>query len=90
MSRPTPHLISDNQATGTGSQGGGIANQSLSGTAVATLTSTQVAYNSSDAAPGGIYNNLGTVTLVDSLVAENTPTNCSGSSPSVSSPKYVR
>lgn len=69
--------VTNNQATGAGSTGAGLFNQGA--TAIAILTSTTVSSNTAASAPGGIDNNLGSVTLTGSPVAGNVPTNCAGS-----------
>jgi hypothetical protein len=65
-----------NTATDPASQGGGIS-QDVGGST--TLVNVAVEGNASGLAPGGIYNNQGTVSLTRSPVAENRPTNCVGS-----------
>ena len=79
--------VDHNQATKTGSPtvavGGGIANvkSDQEGAAPPNLTVIQslLVHNSAADTAGGIYNDQGDVALRRSLVATNTPTNCSGS-----------
>ncbi|AZS73079.1 hypothetical protein DDE74_20810 [Streptomyces lydicus] len=68
-----------NKAIGPGGQGGGLA--IFVGTA--TLTDSRVIDNIADKAPGGIYRTGGTVTLQNTNVKKNHPTNCADSTPPV-------
>ncbi|MFJ9846720.1 hypothetical protein ACIRYZ_41065 [Kitasatospora sp. NPDC101155] len=70
--------VIDNSASGPTGAGGGIANFGGAG-ATTTLTSSKVASNIATNAPGGVYNNGGTVTLNFTAVLANNPTNCFGS-----------
>ncbi len=74
--------VEDNTATGTGAQGGGIANIGAGSTVQ--LFGSDVEDNAATVAPGGIFNSVGTVTLArDSDVRDNRPTNCTPSAPPV-------
>ncbi|QIK07598.1 hypothetical protein G7Z12_17735 [Streptomyces sp. ID38640] len=68
-----------NKAIGPGGQGGGLA--IFVGTV--TLTDSRVIDNIADKAPGGIYRTGGTVTLQNTNVEKNHPTNCADSTPPV-------
>ncbi|MCT7351559.1 hypothetical protein N4P33_05165 [Streptomyces sp. 15-116A] len=71
--------IENNAVAGTG---GGIYNLTApvtGDTARATLRRSFVRFNTAGVAPGGIYNSGGVVSLPDTVVSGNTPTNCSGS-----------
>lgn len=68
-----------NKAIGPGGQGGGLAN--FVGTT--TLTDSLVINNIANKAPGGIYRTGGTVTLRNTKVVKNHPTNCADSTPPV-------
>ncbi|MCX2183062.1 hypothetical protein KV205_21375 [Streptomyces sp. SKN60] len=70
-----------NRSLGDGGQGGGITNSGAG--AAATLRNSSVTHNQSRSAPGGVYNDGGTVSLTATPVTDNLPSNCSGSSPAV-------
>ncbi|MGW2253191.1 hypothetical protein ACWCXH_23760 [Kitasatospora sp. NPDC001660] len=70
--------VFDNSASGPTGAGGGIANFGGAG-ATTTLTRSKVDSNSATNAPGGVYNNGGSVTLNFTAVFPNSPTNCFGS-----------
>ncbi|WP_404960345.1 right-handed parallel beta-helix repeat-containing protein [Streptomyces sp. 147326] len=70
-----------NRALGSGSQAGGISNVGAGSTV--NLRNSSVSYNYAKAAPGGILNDGGTVSLTATSVEENYPTNCSPSAPAV-------
>jgi hypothetical protein len=83
--------VDHNHAARTGpptiARGGGIANllSDEPGAAAPTLSliDSQVTDNIADNGPGGIYNDRGTVTLRNTAISGNMPTNCAGSSPPV-------
>ncbi|MCX4693581.1 right-handed parallel beta-helix repeat-containing protein [Streptomyces sp. NBC_01408] len=60
-----------NRALGSGARGGGLANAS---DATLTVRNSSVTHNFANAAPGGIFNNGGTLSLVATLVQDNQPT----------------
>lgn len=70
--------IRQNEASGPTGVGGGIANFGGAG-ATTTLTLSRVSDNTATNAPGGIYNDTGSVALLLSSVHNNHPTNCAGS-----------
>ncbi|GES33633.1 hypothetical protein AB0G60_26695 [Streptomyces angustmyceticus] len=70
--------IQHNEASGPTGVGGGIANFGGAG-ATTTLTESRVSDNTATNAPGGIYNDTGSVALLLSIVHNNHPTNCAGS-----------
>ncbi|MFE5584571.1 hypothetical protein [Kitasatospora sp. NPDC056531] len=72
----TQTAVVDNSASGPTGAGGGVANF---GAGATTLTQSKVVSNNSTNAPGGVYNNGGTVTLNFTAVLANNPTNCFGS-----------
>ncbi|MBD0688841.1 hypothetical protein [Streptomyces sp. CBMA123] len=69
--------VYDNSASGPAGAGGGIANFGAAGTT--TLTRSKVTSNVATNAPGGVFNNGGSVTLDFTAVLANNPTNCFGS-----------
>ncbi|UUY47626.1 hypothetical protein NRK68_10575 [Streptomyces yangpuensis] len=71
-----------NRTLGSGSQGGGIANTGGAGNTV-NLRNSSVTYNYASAAPGGIFNDGGIVTLTATPVTENFPSNCTPSAPAI-------
>ncbi|WP_327153108.1 hypothetical protein [Streptomyces tubercidicus] len=70
--------IEHNEASGPTGVGGGVANFGGAG-ATTTLTESRVSDNTATNAPGGIYNDTGSVALLLSIVHNNHPTNCAGS-----------
>lgn len=70
--------IRNNEASGPSGVGGGVANFGGAG-AVTTLAESRVSDNTATNAPGGIYNDSGSVALLLSAVNNNQPTNCAGS-----------
>ncbi|MEV4335347.1 hypothetical protein AB0K02_33475 [Streptomyces sp. NPDC049597] len=66
--------VRDNRTNG---KGGGIAQRGND--PAATLEDSSVTGNIAAAAPGGIYSEEGPVRLLSTIVADNQPTNCSGS-----------
>jgi hypothetical protein len=75
--RLTRSRVYGNSATGANSVGGGI---SVTQNSLLTLRDSSVDNNSSQRAPGGIYNeDTFAVLLIYSRVVHNRPTNCSGS-----------
>ncbi|MEV8536552.1 hypothetical protein [Streptomyces sp. NPDC051211] len=69
-----------NRSFGINAPGGGIANNAAS---TLTLRNSSVTHNSAREAPGGIYNDGGTVSLTATPVTDNEPTNCTPSAPPV-------
>ncbi|AZS71123.1 hypothetical protein DDE74_09360 [Streptomyces lydicus] len=70
--------VSHNAASGPSGVGGGIANFGGAG-ATTQLTTSLVVDNTATNAPGGIYNDSGSVALLLTHVHNNHPTNCAGS-----------
>jgi predicted outer membrane repeat protein len=70
--------VVDNAASGPTGVGAGVANFGGAG-ATTTLTRSRVVDNSATNAPGGVFNDSGTVTLDFTVVAANNPTNCAAS-----------
>lgn len=78
------NIKGSNVSKNNSSRGGGIANVHLSGSATVTVSESMISNNDAKNAPGGIYNNEGSVTLTSSNVNSNSPSNCSGSFPKIS------
>jgi hypothetical protein len=74
--------VIDNAASGETGAGGGIANFG-GADATTTLTRSKVVSNTATNAPGGVFNDSGSVTLDFTAVIANDPTNCFGSPTSV-------
>ncbi|MGR4884813.1 hypothetical protein ACIPUC_36125 [Streptomyces sp. LARHCF249] len=65
-----------NRTLSTGARGGGLANAS---DATLDVRNSSVTHNFANTAPGGIFNDGGTVTLTATPVTDNYPTNCAPS-----------
>ncbi|TQF07963.1 hypothetical protein E6W39_01140 [Kitasatospora acidiphila] len=70
--------VVDNAASGPTGVGAGVANFGGAG-ATTTLTRSKVVSNTATNAPGGVFNDSGSVTLDFTAVLANNPTNCFGS-----------